>query len=97
MAFIPEAQTLLMVNAVVSRRREIVKVFAGHFVKAHRSGIESAKSIYGVKVPGLADITISSSHPADIDYWQALKGLFSARDFGERQSLFRGSGSGRDI
>jgi len=68
----------LVVDTVVTRRREIVKVFAGHFVKAHRRGIDFAKSIYGVKAPGLADITISSSHPADIDYWQALKGLFSA-------------------
>jgi len=69
----------LIVNTVVTRRREIVKVFAGHFVKAHRRGIDFAKSIYSVKTSGLADITISSSHPADIfDYWQALKGLFSA-------------------
>lgn len=68
----------LLVNTTVTRRREIVKIFAGHFVKAHRRGIDLAKSIYGVKIPGLADITISSSHPADIEYWQALKGLSSA-------------------
>jgi nickel-dependent lactate racemase len=69
----------LVVNTVVTRRREIAKVLAGHFVKAHRRGIDFAKSIYSVKTSGLADITISSSHPADIfDYWQALKGLFSA-------------------
>jgi nickel-dependent lactate racemase len=68
----------LLVNAVLTRRREIAKVFAGHFVRAHRSGIDLAKGIYGVEVPGLADITISSSYPADIEYWQAIKGLFSA-------------------
>ena len=68
----------LLVNAVITRKQEIVKVFAGHFVKAHRRGVDFAKSIYSVRTTGLADITISSSHPADIEYWQGLKGLFSA-------------------
>ena len=68
----------LLVNIAVTRRREIAKVFAGHFMKAHRDGIEFAKRIYAVRTVGLADVTISSSYPADIEYWQGLKGLFSA-------------------
>jgi nickel-dependent lactate racemase len=55
-----------------------VKVFAGHFAKAHRKGVDFAKRVYGVAATGQADITISSSYPADIDYWQGQKGLFSA-------------------
>ena len=31
-----------------------------------------------VPVPSLADIVVVSSHPADIDYWQGIKGLFAA-------------------
>lgn len=68
----------LLVNTVITRHRNIVKVFAGHFVDAHRRGVEFAKRIYAVKISGVADITISSSHPADIEFWQGLKGLFSA-------------------
>ena len=68
----------LLVNAAITRKKEIVSVFAGHFIKAHREGINFAKRIYGVEDVVLADITISSSHPADIEYWQGLKGLFSA-------------------
>ena len=67
-----------LVNTVTNPRGEIVHVFAGHFVKAHRAGVVYARSIFGAKTRGLSDITISSSYPADIDYWQGLKGLFSA-------------------
>jgi len=68
----------LLINTAITRKKEIVSVFAGHFSKAHRRGINFAKKIYGVEALGLADITISSSHPADIEFWQGLKGLFSA-------------------
>ena len=68
----------LLVNTAITRNREIVKVFSGHFVKAHREGIKLSKKIYGVEIPLLSDITISSSYPADIEFWQAQKGLFSA-------------------
>jgi len=77
-AFAERVGIHLLVNTAITRRKEIVKVFAGHFVKAHRKGIDFAKRIYGVETSGLAQITISSSHPADIEYWQGLKGLFSA-------------------
>jgi nickel-dependent lactate racemase len=68
----------LIVNTAINRSSKIVKVFTGHFVKAHRDGVAFAKRIYGVEALGLADITISSSHPADIEFWQGQKGLFSA-------------------
>ena len=67
-----------LVNTVTTKSGQIAKVFAGDFVKAHRFGVAFARQIYGVRTSGLADITISSSYPADIDYWQGLKGLFSA-------------------
>lgn len=68
----------LLLNTVITRNKEIVKIYAGHFIKSHRKGIEEAKKIYCVPTSGLSDITISSSFPCDIDYWQGLKGLFSA-------------------
>ena len=67
-----------LVNTVTTKSGQIAKVFAGDFVRAHRFGVAFARQIYGVRTSGLADITISSSYPADIDYWQGLKGLFSA-------------------
>lgn len=77
-AFAEKVGIHLLVNTAITRNREIVRVFTGHFIKAHRRGIAFAKGIYGVKTPGRADITISSSYPADIEFWQGEKGLFSA-------------------
>jgi nickel-dependent lactate racemase len=77
-AFAEKVGVHMLVNTALTRHGEIAKVFAGDLVRAHRSGIDFAKRIYGVEMPGLATITISSSHPADIEYWQGQKGLFSA-------------------
>jgi nickel-dependent lactate racemase len=77
-AFTAKVGLHLVVNTVLNKDRKIVKVFAGHFVKAHRAGVDLARRIYSVKTRGLADITITSSYPADIEFWQGLKGLFSA-------------------
>ena len=66
------------VNIVNTEHGKIVKVFAWHFVKAHRYGVTFARGIHGVQISGLSDITISSSFPTDMGYWQGLKGLFSA-------------------
>ncbi|MEM3045435.1 MAG: nickel-dependent lactate racemase [Candidatus Bathyarchaeia archaeon] len=77
-AFAEKVGIHLLVNTAITRNREIVKVYAGHFVEAHRRGIAFAKGIYGVEAPGEADITVSSSYPADIEFWQGEKGLFSA-------------------
>jgi nickel-dependent lactate racemase len=77
-AFAEKVGIHLLINTAINRNKEIVKVFSGHFKKAHREGVEFAKKIYGVEVPEKADVTISSSHPADIEFWQGQKGIFSA-------------------
>jgi nickel-dependent lactate racemase len=77
-AFAEKVGLHMVVNTVLNRDRKIVRVFAGHFIKAHRAAIELAQKIYGVKAKAPADITITSSYPADIEFWQGEKGLFSA-------------------
>lgn len=67
-----------IVNTVLNRNEKIVKIFSGDFIQAHREGIKLSKKIYGIKVPEKSDITITSSYPADIEFWQGQKGLFSA-------------------
>jgi len=64
-----------IVNTVMNDKNEIVKVVAGNTVKAHRTGVEICKEIYGVKIPEKADIVIASSHPMDISFYQASKTL----------------------
>ncbi|MGE5632285.1 MAG: nickel-dependent lactate racemase [Caulobacteraceae bacterium] len=67
-----------IINVVMTPEKEIVDIFAGDFVKAHREGAKLSGKVYGVEVPSLADIVVVSSSPCDIDYWQAEKGLVSA-------------------
>lgn len=67
-----------ILNIVKNSEGQVIAVFGGDFIKAHREGIAIAKLAYGVKIPRLADIAVVSSYPCDLDYWQANKGLISA-------------------
>jgi nickel-dependent lactate racemase len=65
----------LIVNTVLNREDKISHVVAGDPVKAFREGVRIAQGIYCPEVPGLADIVVVASYPADIDYYQASKPL----------------------
>lgn len=67
-----------ILNVVLNRDGELVGAVAGHFVKAHRVGVEKAREVYGVPIPELVDMTISSTSPIDFDFFQGDKGLTSA-------------------
>jgi nickel-dependent lactate racemase len=67
-----------VINTVLNVRNEIVKVVAGDFVRAHREGVREALKVCAVEIPERADVMIADSHPADMDMWQAVKGLRTA-------------------
>ena len=67
-----------IVNTILDREERLVDVVAGHFIAAHRKGVEKSKEVYGVTIPDLADMTISSTSPIDFDFFQADKGITSA-------------------
>ncbi len=83
-AFADKVGIHLLVNTVLTLKREVIQVFAGHFVKAHQQGVQLAKRIYSVPLSELADITICSSYPANIEFWQGAKGL-SASDLATKK------------
>jgi len=64
-----------VVNTVLNHDDNVVGLFAGDPIHAHRAGVRAASKVYCHKVNELADIVICSTYPADIDYWQAGKGL----------------------
>ncbi len=66
-----------IINVVQDLKGKVVGVFAGDLVAAHRAGCDLAKEVYGVKVPK-ADIVVVDSYPADIELWQAAKGIYSS-------------------
>ncbi|MFA4965608.1 MAG: nickel-dependent lactate racemase [Thermoleophilia bacterium] len=67
-----------IINVVRDPRGRILAIVAGDFVAAHRCGVEVSRRAWGVAVLEPADIAIVSSFPADIDWWQAEKGLIAA-------------------
>lgn len=73
-----------IVNTVLDEHKQIVGVFSGHYVKAHRAGVALAEKVYRPLVPCLADIVVVTANPSHIDYWQGIKGLVHAQ-YGLRQ------------
>ena len=66
---------VFIVNAVLNSALEVVRVVCGDAIAAHREGVRVSASIYGVKLPGPADIVITNSHPMDQDLRQGVKAL----------------------
>lgn len=67
-----------IVNAVLNREGGLVAIACGHFLDAHRAGVEVSRQIYGAAIPDRADLTISSTSPVDFDFFQGDKGITSA-------------------
>ncbi|MDP8223563.1 MAG: nickel-dependent lactate racemase [Candidatus Lernaella stagnicola] len=66
---------IFIVDAVLRGDLSVAQILAGDRDQVYRAGIEAAARIFGVKVPGLADIVITSSHPMNVDMRQGAKSL----------------------
>lgn len=67
-----------ILNVILNRHGELVDAVSGHFIKAHRVGVDISKSVYGLPIPERADLVISSTSPVDFDLFQGDKGITSA-------------------
>jgi len=67
-----------IINTILNSKLQIADVVAGHYVSAHREGVRRGKKIVGYHVTERADVMIAGSHPADQDFWQSPKAMFSA-------------------
>lgn len=72
------ANLAFIINVVKNYNGEVAGIFCGDYLKAHRAGVEMAKRSFCIEMEEHADIVVASSYPADIDYWQGIKGLTSA-------------------
>jgi len=73
-----QAGLKFIVNEVPASQGRIGKVFAGHPLEAHRQACGFAKEVCLVKLKEKTDIVVADAYPADLDFWQALKGLNAA-------------------
>lgn len=63
-------------NTVLNRYGEVVGAFFGDVVEAFNEGVKLAQQVYAVEIAEEADIVLSSSHPCDLEFWQAHKTLY---------------------
>ncbi len=68
----------LIVNTILNEKKQVSGLAVGHPKSAFRRGVEMAKKTYKRPIKQPADLVIASSYPADIDYWQAIKGVVAA-------------------
>lgn len=67
-----------LVNVVLDSEGGVSQLFAGDFRAAFRAGAEHARSLYRARIPGRSPIVIVESFPADMELWQAAKGIYAA-------------------
>jgi len=67
-----------ILNVILNRQGELVDAVAGHYIQAHRVGVQKSSQVYGIPIPALADVTVSSTAPVDFDFFQGDKGITSA-------------------
>jgi nickel-dependent lactate racemase len=75
-----------VVNVVTNSKGEVVKAFAGDVEQAFNEGVKLVDEMYRVQVDRKADIVIVSpgGHPADLNLFQAYKGVDNALEVVKR-------------
>ncbi len=73
-----KASLKFILNEVPGTDNHLAGAFAGDPVEAHKAACKFAKQLYTVKLKEKTDIVIADAYPADLDFWQALKGLHAA-------------------
>ena len=76
------AKVDFIVNVVANRKGEVVKAFAGDLEAAFLEAVKLYDEMYLVTVDRRADIVVVSAggHPADVNLYEAYKGLDNALD-----------------
>ena len=72
------AEPFAILNVILNADDQPVGIVGGHYIEAHRRGVEIAKDAYFVEVSEYVDLVVSDTRDHDADMTQANKGLFSA-------------------
>jgi nickel-dependent lactate racemase len=68
-----------LINGVLNYKREIIGLYCGDWIKAHREGVSLSLKASVVELPYKADFCIASSSPFDFNFIQTLKALTQTR------------------
>ena len=80
------AKVDFILNVVTNSKGEVVKAFAGDLEQAFSEGVKVVDEMYRVSVDLKADIVVVSpgGYPADVNFFQAYKGVDSALEVVKR-------------
>ncbi|MEM3536227.1 MAG: nickel-dependent lactate racemase [Candidatus Bathyarchaeia archaeon] len=83
------AKVDFILNVVTNSKGEIVKAFAGDLEQAFYEGVKVVDEMYRVSVERKAEIVVVSpgGHPADLNLFQAYKGVDSALEVVKRGGI----------
>jgi len=66
------------VNLILDEKGDVIRAFAGNFVKAHRECVKEYERVYGVNVQEQAEVLVLGAHPRDATFGHATFALYSA-------------------
>ena len=72
------ARLTVKFDTVLNTAKEIHKLFGGEVEAQQKAAVEALKAAYGVAVPALADVTITSGYPLETNLIQSGKAILSA-------------------
>lgn len=82
------------VNLVFSPYKEVLGVFAGHFIRAHRAGCAFARPRFLTRTPAEPlDLVIANGYPMDTDFGQSHRGSWPEKH-GQASVLMGGARDG---
>lgn len=76
-----QKRNLFLFNAILNAKHEFLKMFAGHWIKAHLEACRFVDQVYGCPINEKADLVIAScgGYPKDINIYQMQKTMDNAR------------------
>ncbi len=79
-ALFAKNRSLFLFNVVMNAHHQILKIFAGDYIKAHREACKFVDKVYGCEIDQVADIVIAScgGYPKDINVYQMQKTMDNA-------------------
>ena len=82
------------INLVYSPLKEILGVFSGDFIKAHRAGCKVGRDLYLTRVTSeKLDVVIANGYPMDSDIGQSHRGIWPEK-YGRKGVLMGGARDG---
>jgi len=70
----------MKIDLVLNTRKEVHRLFAGEVETVQRSAVKALLAVYGLEVPKMADITLTSGYPLEVNLIQSGKAMLLANE-----------------